>query len=172
MNDPVSGLLATFGASGPDPALSGRLTLFGQFVGSWDLLVTDHDGQGGSTSSPGEWHFGWALAGRAVADVWICPRRSASGVSPGKHGLSMRFPESSIGAWRSIWIEPRQGVVRQFIARPQDGGEILLSGRFDDSLEMRWIFSEITPHSFRWRNEQSLNGRDWQLRQSFEATRA
>jgi hypothetical protein len=171
MNDPVSGLLATFGAPGPDPALSDRLALFGQFVGSWDLLVTDHDGPGGASTSPGEWHFGWALAGRAVADVWICPRRTASGVSPGKHGLSMRFPDSSGRAWRSIWIEPRQDVVRAFTARAQDGG-IVLSGRFDDALEMRWTFSEITPDSFRWRNEQSLNGRDWQLRQSFEATRA
>jgi hypothetical protein len=26
--------------------------------------------------SDGEWHFGWALDGRALADVWLSPSRA------------------------------------------------------------------------------------------------
>ena len=163
--------LAAFGAPGPAPGLAERLHLFGQFVGSWDLTVTDIDADGAETTREGEWHFGWALAGRAVADVWICPRRIASGESPGEHGLSLRFYDESIGAWRSTWMGPARGLVRPFVARP-DGDGIVLEGRFDGA-DTRWSFSDITPSSFRWWNRQSTDGgRTWRLVQHFDARRA
>jgi hypothetical protein len=164
-------LLDAFGAPGPDPALADRLALFGQFVGSWDLTVTDIDPDGVETTRPGEWHFGWALAGRAVADVWICPRRTAAGDSPGEHGLSLRFYDPELDAWRSTWMGPGRGIVRAFVARPTDTG-IALHGRFD-GVDTRWSFSDITPSSFRWRNEESTDGgATSRLVQTFDARRA
>ncbi len=164
-------LLDAFGASGPDPALAERLALFGQFVGSWDLTVTNIDPDGAETTLPGEWHFGWALAGRAVADVWICPRRTASGHSPGEHGLSLRLYDPTLDAWRSTWMGPSRGIVRAFVARPTDTG-IALDGRFD-GVDTRWSFSDIGPSSFRWRNEESTDdGATWRLVQTFDARRA
>jgi len=161
--------LEAFGADGPDPALAERLTLFGQFVGSWDLDVTNHDDDGNGVTVPGEWHFGWALAGRAVGDVWICPRRSAQTGAGAEHGASIRFFDESIDAWRSTWIGPVRAIVRPFVARPTDEG-IALEGTFD-GLAMRWVFSDITTTSFRWRNEERRGDR-WHLNQTFAATRA
>ena len=92
--------LSAFAADGPDPVLADRLHLFGQFVGSWDLDVTTFDTGGTPTQLEGEWHVGWALAGRAVADIWICPRRTPEGSSPGEHGISIRFYDELLGAWR------------------------------------------------------------------------
>jgi hypothetical protein len=168
---PTPALLDAFAADGPDPALGDRLQLFGQFVGSWDLTVTDIDDDGTETTRTGEWHFGWALAGRAVADVWICPRRTPAGDSPGEHGLSLRFHDPSIDAWRSTWMGPARGIVRPFLARAVDGG-IVLDGSFD-GVATRWSFSDITPASFRWRNEVAVDGGPgWRLVQAFEARRA
>jgi GNAT superfamily N-acetyltransferase len=167
----VDRFLDAFGAPGPDPTLAERLRLFGQFVGSWDLEVTWHHDDGTTTVEPGEWHFGWALAGRAVADVWICPRRAADGSSPGEHGLSVRFHDEELDAWRSTWIGPARRIVRPFVARARDGG-IVLEGRFAD-VDARWSFSDITPTTFRWSNEESGDGgRTWRLVQSFAAVRA
>ena len=167
----LSNYLAAFGADGPASGLGDRLHLFGQFVGSWDLTVTDIAPDGTETTRPGEWHFGWALAGRAVADVWICPRRTREGRSPGEHGLSLRFYDESLGAWRSTWMGPGRGIVRQFVARPQGDG-IVLEGRFD-GVDTRWSFADITPSSFAWRNEESVDGkRTWRTVQRFAAQRA
>ena len=167
----TNAFLDAFGAPGPAPGLADRLALFGQFVGAWDLDVTNIDADGVATTVPGEWHFGWALAGRAVADVWICPRRGPDGVSAGEHGLSLRFYDETIGAWRSTWMGPGRGIVRTFLARPTDDG-IALEGRFD-GVATRWSFSDITPTSFRWRNEELVDdGSRWRLVQTFDARRA
>lgn len=167
----LSNFLAAFAADGPADGMADRLHLFGQFVGSWDLTVTDIADDGTATTRPGEWHFGWALAGRAIGDVWICPRRTGAGRSPGEHGLSLRFFDERIDVWRSTWMGPARGIVRQFIARPYGDG-IVLDGRFD-GVDTRWSFSGITPSTFRWRNEESTDGgRHWRLVQRFAAQRA
>ena len=169
--EPRAALQDAFAAAGPAPGMSERLALFGQFVGSWDLVVTDIDADGAETVTAGEWHFGWALGGRAVADVWICPPRTADGASPGEHGLTVRFYDEALGAWRSTWIGPGREVVRQFVARAEGDG-IVLSGTFDDGA-LRWAFSDITPTSFRWRNEVSHDGgATWRVQQTFAARRA
>lgn len=171
--------LDAFAADGPVPELADRLMLFGQFVGSWDLEVVNHGADGSTEELAGEWHFGWALGGRAVADVWICPRRAPDGTSPGEHGVSIRFYDEAIDAWRSTWIGPRRAFVRQFVARAVPDG-IVLEGRFDD-VPTRWSFSDIELDpavdvplaiSFHWRNETSVDGTTWQLHQTFAARRA
>jgi hypothetical protein len=155
-------------AAGPGPADRDTLQLFGQFVGSWDLTVTDVLPDGTTRTTAGEWHFGWLLGGRAVGDVWIYPARSVSAVAE-EHGLSVRFPDPAVGGWRSTWVGPRRRLVRQFVAR-QVGTEIVLAGHNDDGDDLQWVFSEITPTSFRWRNQ--VGGRTgWRVVQTFQAER-
>lgn len=153
----------------PDAAACERLRLFGQFVGTWDLEVTEHAADGAQRTMPGEWHFGWLLGGRAVGDVWIFPARS-TGLPPVEHGMSVRFPDPAVGGWRSTWIGPGRKVVRPFVAR-EAGDEIVLSGAFDDG-EARWVFSDIAAATFHWRNEQrTAPGDPWRLLQTFRARR-
>lgn len=123
-------------ASGPHPDLADRLMIFGQFVGAWEVDITNYGPDGTATRVPGEWHFGWALEGRAVMDVWIAPRRSLRGATEsGEYGVTVRIFEPAIDAWRSTWIGPARGAVKPFIAR-QVGDEIVLDGRFGaDRLE-------------------------------------
>jgi hypothetical protein len=64
------------------------------------------------------------------------------------------------------------GVVVPFIAR-RLGDEIVLEVREakDDTL-MRWIFSEVTPERFLWRNAVSADGEGtWTTQQDFVCRR-
>ncbi|HEU4698886.1 MAG TPA: hypothetical protein VFS40_06890, partial [Gemmatimonadales bacterium] len=63
-------LLAALAADGPAADRADRLGLFGQFVGSWEVEVETAGAGGAWSRAAAEWHFGWVLEGRAVADVW------------------------------------------------------------------------------------------------------
>ncbi len=160
-------------ASGPHPDLADRLMIFGQFVGAWEVDITNYGPDGTATRVPGEWHFGWALEGRAVMDVWIAPRRSLRGATEsGEYGVTVRIFEPAIDAWRSTWIGPARGAVKPFIAR-QVGDEIVLDGRFGADRLERWIFSDIAPTGFRWRYVASDDGGStWTTVQEMAARRA
>jgi hypothetical protein len=159
-------------ADGPPPHLADKLQLFGQFVGSWELEVVYHGPTGERTLSA-EWHFAWALNGHAVQDVWIAPHRRdrERGEAPVDWGTTIRFYDPRIDAWRSTWIGPVKGLVLPFIARPI-GDEIVLEGSFEDDKLTHWVFSQITPSSFRWRAVESNDaGRNWSLVQEMSARR-
>ena len=159
-------------ASGPHPDEAKDLMLFGQFVGAWDLDVTNIAPDGTRTELKGEWHFGWVLEGRAVMDVWITPRRSLRGqMEPYEYGASLRFFDPALGAWHSIWMGPVRHTVRPFIAR-QVKDEIILEGSFASGSRTRWIFSQIMETSFQWRNmESSDDGATWTIAQTMSAQR-
>ncbi len=71
----TSRFLEALGADGPSADRAGKMDLYGRFVGSWDLDVTQFREDGARRQRKGEWHFGWALEGRAIQDVWIVPPR-------------------------------------------------------------------------------------------------
>jgi len=89
-----------------------------------------------------------------------------------EYGATLRFFDPDIQAWRSTWIGPMNHVVRPFIAR-QVEDEIILEGSFTPDNQTRWIFSQITLTSFRWRNiVSSDNGATWITVQEMTAQRA
>jgi hypothetical protein len=166
LSDGTEAMIDALRAAGPRPELAGKLALFGQFVGSWELDRTSYAPDGTTATVPGEWHFGWALEGRAVQDVWICPARGQRDepvAPPAEWGTVVRFYDPRIDAWRATWIGPVSGVVQVFVAR-QVGDEIVLSGQTDDGDPLRWTFSDISADAFRWRSEViSDGGTTWQL---------
>ncbi|MGY1691645.1 hypothetical protein [Geodermatophilus sp. SYSU D01105] len=170
--NPAEVLAGVFAAAGPRPELADRLAVFVPLVGSWDLRVVDIAPDGTQSVRDGEWHFGWALDGRALADVWISPSRAsrAAGAPDGEWGLSLRFWDAALGAYRSTWHGPARGWVIPFTARPTADGLALEGER--DGTRLRWVFSEVGPRSFRWRAEEDEDGRGFRVRQRFEATRA
>ena len=145
----------------PLPESAEKLQLFGQFVGSWDAEVINYKPDGTLQTVEAEWHFGWVLEGRAIQDVWIAPKRALRRSMPnaiGDYGATLRFYDEKIDAWRSTWIGPVKGYVIPFIAR-KIGEEIVLEGKLETGIQMKWIFSEITKDSFRWRSIESAD--DW-----------
>ena len=135
--------------------LKDKLMLFGQFVGDWDIVECRNLKEDGSwENSKGEVHWGWILGGRAIQDVWM---------SVPDMGTTVRFYDPKIDAWRSTWISPTQGVVREFIGR-EVGEEIVLETKDSDGKPMNWIFYDIQKDSFRWRAERSSgSGKTWKI---------
>ena len=153
----------------PRPDLPGAAA-FAPLIGSWDLVVTDIADDGTSSDRAGEWHFAWALGGRAVIDVWISPSRAArADDDSGEWGMTVRFPDPATGRWRSTWHGPARGWLIPFEAAVDGGAPVLTSEL--DGVSRQWIFSDVTPTGFRWRAEESVDGAPFRVRQRFVATR-
>jgi hypothetical protein len=161
-------------ADGPDPEHAEALMLFGRFVGEWEFDWTGYDENGGKTTERGEWIFAWVLEGRAVQDVWIIPAREQRGdpdVPLGEYGTTIRFYDPRLDAWQVTWHGPIHGVRRLFLGRAV-GDEIVQEGQTEEGYPMRWIFSDITESSFRWRSVYSRDGEQtWQLREEMQVRR-
>ena len=158
------------GALGPDPEMRDKLMLFGQFVGDWDILEARYPQPDGTEIiRTGEVHFGWILDGRAVQDVWLKHQGNPPRAVP--IGTTVRFYDPKIDAWHVTWIAPKSAAIQTFLARLV-GEEIVLEGRTDDQYPERWIFSEITANSFRWRAVESHdNQKTWKLTEAMRIRR-
>jgi hypothetical protein len=155
----MSALHDTLHADGPLDELREELMLFGQFVGSWDASWSGIGVDGRqAVDVPGEVHFGWALGGRAVIDTWAVPKGAEwadATPRPGFFGSTIRFYDPDLGAWRSTWMDPPNGVVRRFIGRPERGDIVLLSN--EQWPHLRWSFTQIRADSATWRAEIRLD---------------
>jgi hypothetical protein len=172
----ISAFLDALGADGPAADRAGKMDLYGRFVGSWELDVMQFSEDGSERRRKGEWHFGWALEGRAVQDVWIVPPRgelrhgdAASNVNT--YGTTLRVYDPRIDAWQIQWTDPVTQNFLQMIGRAQ-GDDIVQLGTRPDGTPIRWSFVEIVPNAFRWRGEISADrGTTWLLHVEFLARR-
>src|SRR5262245_35680263 len=84
--------LISAGASAEIPA---RDRIYDALIGSWDVRAIDAKPDGSRQETEGEWHFAYALEGRAVQDVWIAPARKQRSASTPKtfnrFGTTVRF---------------------------------------------------------------------------------
>ena len=162
-------------AAAPAADIPPEHDLFGRFVGSWELDCTEYEPDGTARTRPGEWHFAWTLAGRAIQDVWIFPSRRHSeqtGEETVEYGTSFRFYDPELQAWRSTWIGPVRRRIQAFVARAV-GDEIHLDGEDAEGRPLRWAFSDIQADRFHWRNEVADGeGGAWRLQQEMHVRRA
>jgi len=149
---------------------------YGWLVGSWELDIrmywaTDVADRG----LKGEAHFGWALEGRAIQDVWIMPRLADRTQNLDKHmnmyGTTLRAWDPSIQAWQITWTNPAGDHHERQIGRRVANDVVQLGARPDGTIT-RWTFTEITTNSFHWKGE-ALNpdGKTWKLEGDFLAQR-
>jgi hypothetical protein len=170
----TSAFLDALGADGPAADCASKMELYGWLVGSWDLDVT-HIREDGSKRQR-EWHFGWALEGRAIQDVWIVPplgesRHGDAVAKLNSYGTTLRVYDPRLDAWQIHWTDPVTQNFLHMIGRKL-GNDIVQLGTRPDGTMIRWRFSEITPNSFRWRGEVSADaGATWRLNVEFLAKR-
>jgi hypothetical protein len=162
-------------ADRPSPAYADKMMLFGQFIGDWqfDMVLIRPDGT--RVKGDGEWHFGWALDGRAVQDVWIARDDLSQPDAPiTEWGTTIRVYDPKRNGWRVVWMGPMRGNVVTFTAT-KIGDEIVMEAdsRGGSPERGRWIISKVTPTSFYWRAVRSVdNGQTWELTQEMFVRRA
>ncbi len=154
-------------ASGPLAEHAEKLMLYGQFVGAWEVEATWYGQNGRTRTGRGEWHFAWILGGRGVQDVLF-----GAGASPDRYGTTLRCYDPSLDAWHISWMQPQGGEFVHLLGR-QAGEDIVQEGSGSDPARLeRWSFTAITPASFLWKGEVSLdNGETWTLEQEMRAMR-
>jgi len=162
-------------ATDRSPEIPQQADAYGWLIGSWDLDVFDYDANGNVQRSRGEVHFDWVLEGRAVQDVWIMPPRVERAAKldrrHNRYGTTLRVWDSAMQAWRVTWINPVTGCRDELIGR-RSGQDIVQVGTHADGTPIRWIFTEITPDSFRWTGEAlEPDGKTWRFEDEFRAKR-
>ncbi|MEO5759791.1 MAG: hypothetical protein ABIQ51_23385 [Mesorhizobium sp.] len=163
-------------SAGPAKNLAEKLKLYGRFVGAWTFDAARHLEDGQVLTGRGEVHFGWALEGRAIQDVWILPARDA-GPSPSLgawtfYGTTLRVYDPGLDAWHIFWSDPRNQYFSRQLSRAE-GDTIIQDGNDGLGGSVRWSFSRITEDTFRWLAERSHdNGATWRLEVEFLARRA
>jgi hypothetical protein len=167
--------LEALAAAGPAPDRGGKMDLYGQFVGAWDLDVVEFHDNGTTRRRPGEWHFGWVLEGRAIQDVWCVPPRGQrdgdATANSNRYGTTLRVYDPRTDAWRILWTEP-VGQSYLTMIGGAEGDDIVQLGRNAAGERTRWGFYEITPDAFLWRGETSADeGASWKRVVEFSARR-
>jgi hypothetical protein len=161
-----TGMFSALTAGGPEPSLAGPLSLFGQFVGAWDLEIDFWPRNAPPWSADGLWIFGWILDGRGIQDVIL----HASPAGRIARGTTVRLFDPVEAIWQLAFFGPISRTYIMLTAR-QDGDSILVEGRERDDL-LRWSFHDITPNSFLWRGHISADeGSTWHYEQEMRARR-
>lgn len=170
------GFLTGLASSGPAAEYAEQLMLYGQFVGDWLAETTEYAPDGTVTKSRWDIRFDWVLEGRAIQDLWISPVRAGRDISWSEQGnrysTTLRVYDPKIDAWHIIWINPPNGYITRQLAR-KVGNEIIQISDVDASgFLTRWVYRDITPDSFVWCNERSVDqGNSWRLMQEMRAKR-
>lgn len=150
------GLAEALVAPGRSPEIPESEDVYGWLVGAWELEIRHYWVDVSALKLKGEVHFAWVLEGRAVQDVWIMPKREDGGEQGGRtvntYGTTLRVWDPKIKAWQVTWINPVTGIRNDLIGR-KSGKDIVQIGTHPDGTPIRWIFTEITPDSFRWVGE-------------------
>ena len=172
MSDDQVPMLEALHAEGPAPDRASQMMLYGQFVGSWDGRFVYHASDGIYREAPCEVHFGWALEGRAVQDVWIVPSRHArqdSDISGQGilYGTTLRVYDPRSDLWHITWIDPVRQDYDRMTGR-KVGDDIVQEYHMEDGTRCQWLFIEITASSFHWiRRESKDGGETWGVRVEF-----
>jgi hypothetical protein len=173
---PIPSFIEALHSNGPAPDRAENMALYAWMVGSWSLDAVIYRNDGTEQSVQGLACAGWVLEGRAIQDVFAMPGLF--------YGTTLRIYDPGMDVWHIFWNDPLRQVSLSLIGRPC-GSEIVQEGKETPSLArlyqtgpsgvtdatIRWIFSDITSSSFRWRSERSIDGVNWQLQRVFFASR-
>lgn len=168
----IESMLDVLGATGPPPAYSSQLMLYGQFVGAWEGTVVVYRRDGTQRKESCEVYFGWVLEGRAIQDVWIGPARrdrtdAGRDASRDMYGTTIRVYDPEHDNWQITWIEPGSQVHSRMTGKRQ-GDDVVQEYHDDDGTLWQWRFTAITRESFHWIARESHDeGASWQLRNEF-----
>lgn len=137
-------------------------------LGSWDFNWTVHPNSEKERHAKGEWIFSRVINGMAIQDLFICPSRNeiAMGAKPDEFGSVLRVFDPKHRCWE-IFYASNNEITR--LRAHYENDEIILTEVTEG--KMKWIFSNITDHSFLWRNVRQDINQNWNVIAIAEATR-
>jgi len=158
-------------ADGPSDVIPPKHRIYAPLIGDWEFEGESFQPDGSVFRACGEWYFRWALDGRAVQDVWICPQRSQQQGRPGEEwGTTVRYFDLPSQEWKVFWVGPRMSWVQTLVARSDETG-IIHEGTNAEGRRVQWIMSDIKERSFTWRSLVAAAAGSWALLGEMRVTR-
>lgn len=165
MNEFVKALIS----NAKSPWIPEEDNLYGWLIGEWDFEWYDHLEDIRPRHVKGEWIFQWILEGLAVQDVFICPSRATRSLTPqpdAAYATTIRMYNPNKKAWDILYTE--WGCTTCLEARKEKDNIIQIVKGND---RLRWVFSDIKSHSFRWQRIVTEDGINWKTAAYALATR-
>jgi len=161
----MSDLSALLVAAGAFPGSEKEMELYGQFVGTWDVLCTCDFGNARSRRIKGEWHFFWILGGRGIQDVLY-----EKDLPKDRFGTTIRCYYPAEHIWKLTWFQPGENEYVNMTGHKV--GDDIVQTVTGDSNSV-WRFTEIQKNSFLWYCEVFDNVCNcWKIVQKMECTRS
>ena len=154
---------------GKNPLIPEEENLYEQFIGEWDFDWFDHLESPVPRQVKGEWIFQWILEGLAIQDIFICPSRATRTTNPqpdAAYATTVRMYNPGKKAWDILYTE--WGCATCLEGR-RENGKLVQTVVSNDRL--RWVFSEMTPHAFRWERQETEDGKNWKVAAYLRAVR-
>lgn len=170
MNEFVKALVS----DGKSPLIPDDQNLYGCLVGEWDFDWYDHFDNPEPRHVKGEWIFQWILEGLAIQDIFICPSRATRDITPqpdAAFGTSVRMYNPQKKAWDVLYTE--WGCATHLEARQTRNfwGDVIIQKVVGND-KLHWMFSDITPDSFRWRRMVlCIENNCWRMEADLHAVR-
>jgi hypothetical protein len=144
---------------------------YAPLIGDWDFDYWDSYGVTDPSEKrhvKGEWLFRRVLLGTGIEDLFICPSRATRDTNPqpdGEYGVALRMFNAEKKCYDMVYACEKY-MTRLEIHKVADKIECHVVGR-----QEKWVFSDITENTFRWRNTtQSENG-EWKVNSEIFAKR-
>lgn len=127
-------------------AMPAEYDWYAPLLGDWACVYTEPEGG----RVEGKWYFRRALDGMAIEDIFIFPSRAARETNfrpDAEYGAAIRIYRAGTGKYDMTYV--CAGHTQRLEIQKQ--GERIVCSVLKNPAE-RWIFSENTADSFRWRN--------------------
>lgn len=166
---PNRDMVNVLAASGPHPSIGHQGDLFGRFVGTWDADYSFISENGSVRHRRGQVLFGWVLDGHALEDIFMGYPDSTSSERSMVAGI--RWVDPKTGKWTLAFVAPAFNATVK-MEGGAEGDRIVLRGKDDKGVLLRWSFNDIQPNSFVWRGESSYDGgKTWRLEEEHHMRR-
>ena len=132
---------------------------FGGLIGEWVIEWNDRLDNAVPRRVKGEWIFSRVLDGTAVQDLFIVPSRTErlnNLQADAEYGTTLRIYNPNTTAW-DIFYGCTGSAFR--LTAVKAGDEVVLTENVEG--KMRYVFSEITADTFRWRKEYLASEEHW-----------
>ncbi len=159
MDEFVRALLAE-GESGESP-IPQEYDWYAPLLGDWNFEYTDTYGckdPGEKRHVKGEWMFRRILEGAGIEDLFICPSRETRAMDPEpdtEYGVALRMFNAKRKCYDMVYTCDHY-MTRLEIHKDGQNIECHVLDRKE-----KWVFSDITKDTFRWRNMSQREDGEW-----------
>lgn len=143
---------------------------YGQFVGKWNVEVSNLTREGNWIEDKATWEFKFVMGGYAVQDFWERLGKPKEKDNEDYFGSNIRIYNPESKKWNTVWLESGnksiQGIWTSYMNEQQ---EIILH---DDTKKWEIKFYNITKTSFDWKWDFKLDDGTMQTRVKIKAKKS